>query len=287
MPNRRFPGRAGTGPGGVGVPAQPEVPEGSHPPCPAQSQELTCEAGLSLLFTHQTAATSRTACPAGESVPVPADSPTGSLCGPGSVPTQAAENCAPFGPGPGWLSVSCASHRAEQVPKVPPSALPTPERDTAGQRPAHSRTDVLLHPQCTGQQAGPGINHGVPGGGPRRGGGGAGQDCVAPPRTHVPEAAKQDHADRTCSGPWPSASCLWPLTPAKGGLWVRKPGQAAGGGGAPREAGSWLRGRVPARPVPATPCAAHTPLRSQSTTLGPCPGEGGRSSVASAEPHPR
>lgn len=100
------------------------------------------------------------------------------------------------------------------------------------------------------------INHGVPGGGPQ-GVEGEGQDCVAP-RTHVTKAANQDHADRMCSCHWPSASCLWLLTPAKGGMWVRKPRRKPGLTPSRRRPGA-PAGQAAQRPRPS---ASHTLYRS-------------------------
>lgn len=118
------------------------------------------------------------------------------------------------------------------------------------------------------------INHGVPGGDPQ-GVEGEGQDCVAP-RTHVTKAANQDHADRMCSCHWPSASCLWLLTPAKGGMWVRKTCRKPGLTPSRRRPaplqGRQLRGQGQ---VPATPCIGQIPLRSQEHHTRACAQERG------------
>lgn len=102
----------------------------------------------SLLFTHQTAATSRMACQQVSQCPVPADSPTGSLCGPGSVPTQATENFAPFRPRARLAkSFLCVTPGVEEVPKVPPSCLSNSWKGTLqGQRPQHTGQDPDMLP---------------------------------------------------------------------------------------------------------------------------------------------
>lgn len=175
-----------------GVPAQPEVQEGSYPLAQLRASSWPARLGsVSPRRQHPAGWHARQV----SQCPVPADSPTGSSRGPGSVPTQATENFAPFRPRARLAeSFLCVTPGAEEVPKVPPSRLPTAGKahDGGGGPRTQSRTQTCsLHPQCT--WGGTEINHEVPSGVPQ-GAEGEGQDCVAS-RTHVTKAANQDHAD--------------------------------------------------------------------------------------------
>lgn len=157
----RLPNRGGSRAGlaqrqeGWGVPAQPEVQEGSHSLAQLRASSWPARLGsVSPRWEH----------PAGwhaqqvSQCPVPADSPTGSSRGPGSVPTQATENFAPFRPQARLAeSFLCVTPGVEEVPKVLPSRLPMTGKahDGGGGPRTQGRTQTCsLHPQCTWRGAG-------------------------------------------------------------------------------------------------------------------------------------